>query len=137
MATQRSGPEQPKTRPKPTLKSVVGETTYVVWLDMLKTLVPGGRTHRLAPILAGMLRYAAEQSIRNRRRRQRVDGLAEALNALDEGDDEAATVVTAAVQQLFRDAGVRSMRASRNGESYSIVDAAIHEFQQWGAMPWE
>lgn len=137
MATQRSGPEQPKTRPKPTLKSVVGETTYVVWLDMLKTLVPGGRTHRLAPILAGMLRYAAEQSIRNPRRRQPVGGLAEALNALDEGDDEAATVVTAAVQQLFRDAGVRSMRASRNGESYSIVDAAIHEFQQWGAMPWE
>jgi len=61
----------------------------------------------------------------------------EALIALDEGDDDAAVLVTAAVQRLFRDAGVRAARTSRHGESYSIVDAAIHEFQRWGDMPWE
>ena len=60
----------------------------------------------------------------------------EALIALDEGDDDAAVLATAAVQRLFRDAGVRAARASRNGE-YSIVEAAIHEFQRWGDMPWE
>jgi hypothetical protein len=104
---------------------------------MLKVLVPGGRTHRIAPILAGMLRYAAEQSATNARRRPPKNALADALVALDEGDDDAAFLVTAAVQRLLRDAGVRATRATSRGKPSSIIDAAIHEFQQWGAMPWE
>jgi hypothetical protein len=119
------------------LKSVVGETTYGTWLDMLKVLVPGGRTDRLAPIVAGMLRYASEQSAGNSRRRPSSDTLADALIALDEGDDDAAALVITAVQRLFHDAGVRSTRLSRKGEQYNLVDASIHEFQQWGSMPWE
>jgi len=135
--TQKPRRERPEASPKPSLKSVVGETTYGVWLDMLKVLVPGGRTHRLAPIVAGMLRYAAEQSARNARRRPSAGALADALIGLDEGDDDATILVTIAVQQLFRDAGVRVTRHARNGEPYSVVDASIHEFQRWGAMPWE
>ena len=86
--------------------------------------MPGGRTHRLAPMLAGMLRYAVEQSTRKGRRPRPSGALVEALIALDEGDDDAAVLATAAVQRLFRYAGVRAARASRNGE-YSIVEAAI------------
>jgi hypothetical protein len=136
MATQKRTHRKPAASAQPILQSIVGETTYEVWVDMLRILVPGGRTHRLAPMLAGMLRYAVEQSTRKGRRPRPSGALVEALIALDEGDDDAAVLVTAAVQRLFRDAGVRAARASRNGE-YSIVDAAIHEFQRWGDMPWE
>ena len=125
-------------KPEASLRSVVGDATYDVWLDMLKVLVPGGRTHRLAPIVAGMLRYTCERSSAGSRRRPPQGSLAEALIALDEGDDDAATdLVKIAVGQLFRDAGVRPIRHSRQGQQYSVVDAAIHEFQQWGSMPWE
>jgi hypothetical protein len=137
MATQKPMHRKPAASAQPSLQSVVGERTYEVWLDMLRILVPGGRTHRLAAMLAGMLRYAVEQSTRKGRRHRPSRALVEALIALDEGDDDATVLVTAAVQRLFRDAGVRAARASRNGESYSIVDAAIHEFQRWGDMPWE
>ena len=137
MATKKLKRRKSQADAKPSLRSVVGDTTYEVWLDMLKILVPGGRTHRLAPILGGMLRYAVEQSTRKSRHHRPAEALVDALIALDEGDDDDAVLVTAAVQRLFGDAGVRATRASRNGESFSIVDAAIHEFQQWGAMPWE
>jgi len=120
------------------LKSIVGEAIYDMWLDMLKVLVPGGRTHRLAPIVAGMLRYTCERSPASSRRRPPQGSLADALIALDEGDDDAATdLVKSAVGQLFRDAGVRPLRYSHQGQQYSVVDAAIHEFQHWGSMPWE
>ena len=42
---------------KNSLKTVVGQETYDVWVDMLRRLVPEGRTHRLAPMIAGMLQY--------------------------------------------------------------------------------
>ncbi len=45
----------PEASARPSLQSVVGETTYEIWLEMLRILVPGARTHRLAPMLAGML----------------------------------------------------------------------------------
>ena len=42
------------------LKEIVGEKVYSVWLDMLRQLVPDGRTHRLAIAIASMLQYASE-----------------------------------------------------------------------------
>ena len=41
------------------LKTIVGRETYTVWIKMLRELIPDGRTHRMAPIVAGMLQYAA------------------------------------------------------------------------------
>ena len=41
------------------LKQIVGQKIYTVWVEMLRQLVPDGRTHRLAPLVAGMLQYAA------------------------------------------------------------------------------
>ena len=43
------------------LKSLVGAKTYKVWVDMVQSLVPHGRTHRLAPLVAGMLHHALAQ----------------------------------------------------------------------------
>ena len=37
---------------------IVGDTTYEVWKKMLQSLVPVGRSHSLAPIIAGMLQFA-------------------------------------------------------------------------------
>ena len=137
MVTRRASTRQGEAGAGPSLQSVVGETTYEIWLDMLRTLVPGGRTHRLAPIVAGMLRYAAERSTKRTGRHRESRALVDALGAFEEGDDDASVEIAGAVQRLFRDAGVRAGRVSRSGESYSIVDAALHEFQRWGDMPWE
>ena len=43
---------------KQSLQAVVGQLKYATWVDMLRRLVPDGRTHRLAPLVAGMLQYA-------------------------------------------------------------------------------
>lgn len=43
------------TRQKQSLQEVVGAQTYTSWVDMLRRLAPDGRTHRLAPLVAGML----------------------------------------------------------------------------------
>ena len=41
------------------------------------------------------------------------------------------------IHALFKEAGVRWKRTSARGESYSIADAAIEQFQRWDFMPWE
>src|SRR6266508_5568928 len=92
MATQKPTHRKPAASAQPSLQSVVGETTYEVWLDLLRILVPGGRTHLLAPMLAGMLRYTVEQSTRKGRRHRPSGALVEALIALDEGDEDAAVL---------------------------------------------
>jgi hypothetical protein len=122
-----------------TLESVVGSSTYGVWLEMLKVLVPGGRTHRLAPLVAGMLQYAAERADQRSRGVPREGSVAAALlNASEhEGDGAPTADLTKLVERLFRDAGVKSGRADRRGERYSVVDAAIQEFVRWDSMPWE
>jgi hypothetical protein len=121
------------------LKSVVGEATYRVWVDMLKHLVPDGRTHRLAPMVAGMLQYASERGYQRSRAAPREGSVASVLLSAAEHEDEIghAGRLTAIVEQLFLDAGVKSSRVSRRGERYSLVDAAIEEFVRWDSMPWE
>jgi hypothetical protein len=121
------------------LKSVVGEATYGVWVDMLKRLVPGGRTHRLAPMVAGMLQYASERASQGSRGAVREGSVASVLLSAAEDEDEIghAGRLAAIVDQLFLDAGVKSIRVNRRGERYSLVDAAIEEFVRWDSMPWE
>ena len=46
------------TKRKRSLEEVVGKETYALWVDMLRRLVPDGRTHRLSVVVAGMLQYA-------------------------------------------------------------------------------
>jgi len=133
------------------LAAIVGADVYRVWTDMLHCLVPQGRTHRLAPLVAGMLRFAAERAFRKHRGRPPKGSLAEALvfaeefmedreDALDLGatpPGSARALLSAATVRLFRDAKVRYIRTNARGDRYSVVDAALEEHRRWFAMPWE
>ncbi|MFQ5896964.1 MAG: hypothetical protein ACE5JN_01775 [Candidatus Methylomirabilia bacterium] len=133
------------------LAAIVGADVYRVWTDMLQYLVPQGRTHRLAPLVAGMLRFAAERAFRKHRGRPPKGSLAEALVFADEFEEDeedapdlgttppgpARTLLSAATVRLFRDAKVKYIRTSARGGRYSIVDSALAEYHHWFAMPWE
>src|SRR3990172_5843590 len=114
----------------PTLESIVGAATYGVWVKMLKVLVPGGRTHRLAPLVAGMLQYAAGRADRASRGARKEGSVADVLLRVSEHDEDGApgADLVVLVERLFRDAGAKSRRVDRRGERYSLVDAAIQEF---------
>ena len=120
------------------IKAVVGQKVYNVWLDMLRRLVPGGRTHRLSVVVAGMLQYALEVSQEKEESSAKAKKLADLFESVfeysDEEDMEPAIEIT---EQLFIDAGVTADRANRRGESYSIAEEAVHEFLRWESMPWE
>ncbi len=138
-------------RQDPCLSTIVGADVYRVWTDMLHCLVPEGRTHRLAPLVAGMLRFAAERAFRKHRGRPPKGSLAEALVFGDEIDvgEEAPldlgttppgperTLLSGATVRLFHDAKVKYMRTSARGSGYSVVDSALAEYHRWFAMPWE
>ena len=120
------------------LKAVVGSKVYVVWLDMLKELVPWGRTHRLAVIVAGMLHYASALAAKHKDADEEGSvawNLVAATETPDPG--EVGEYLMDAIQQLFRDAKVRSSRKNSKGVSYSIAEDAIQEFVRWEDMPWE
>lgn len=118
------------------LAEIVGEATYKVWVDMLAKLGSGGRTHRIAPLVAGMLTYAelctsdlsAEES-----------NLVEAFAACEEAYDAESIPrpVMEATVRLFNDADVATERNNSRGTQYSVLDAALEEFIQWTDMPWE
>jgi hypothetical protein len=120
------------------LKATVGAKIYGVWLDMLRTLVPGGRTHRLAVLVAGILHYAYAVSSNKKANQTRAQHLFElfesALEGQDEGDLQA---VVELVEKLFDDAGVLYQRSNRRGEAYSIAAEAVNEFITWKNMSWE
>jgi hypothetical protein len=124
------------SRVSESLAEIVGDATYKVWVDMLAKLGPDGRTHRIAPLVAGMLIYAslcatdlsAEKS-----------NLVEAFAACDEAYDADSiprTLVDATVR-LFNDAGVATKRNNSRGAQYSVLDTALEEFIHWYDMPWE
>ncbi len=139
------------TRQETCLSTIVGADVYRVWTDMLHCLVPEGRTHRLAPLVAGMLRFAAERASRKHRGRPPKGSLAEALVFGDDLDEDeggaldlgttppgpARTLLSAATVRLFRDAKVRHIRTSARGGRYTIIDSALAEYHRWFAMPWE
>ncbi len=122
-----------------TLQTVVGQETYGVWTDMLHDLVPDGRTHRLAPMIAGMLRYASDMAYEKHGANPAKGTIARSLLLASEAShpDEAGESLSDIVEQLFQDAKVRYERTSSRGEGYSIVERAIHEFVEWYSMPWE
>lgn len=120
------------------LQAIVGAETYGVWCSMLKELVPDGRTHRLAPLVAGMLQYAAIVASGMRPRPAAGSAAASLLEAGCTSDpDEAYESVGDVVRRLFLDAEASGDRVNARGNPYSIVDEAIAEFVQWEFMPWE
>lgn len=120
------------------MKEVVGAKIYNVWLDMLKSLVPHGRTHRLSVLVAGMLQYAQEVAYKKAESNSKARKLAESFeSAFESSDEEYLDKIIEIVENLFEDAGVRYKRKNRKGESYSIAEEAAYEFLNWENMPWE
>ena len=120
------------------LRDVVGQEVYDLWLDMLRQLVPDGRTHRLAPMIAGMLQYAADVAIQKFGDEPEEDTAAYCLLGADEicEPDEAGDLQDL-VAQLFKDADVQYERANSRGEGYSVAESVIYEYIHWYDMPWE
>lgn len=120
------------------IKEAVGAKMYSVWTDMLKRLVPDGRTHRLSVVAAGMLQVAYEIAGEKEKSNAKARKLAEIMQEALEGDpDEGLAQLTALTEELFKDAKVGSKRASRQGQAYSIAGDAALQFLPWEDMPWE
>jgi hypothetical protein len=121
------------------LQEIVGKETYTVWVEMLRQLVPEGRTHRLAPLVAAMLQYAStlasEKYGDNPEEGSAAQVLLEASAAYD--PEEAVKLLSELVQTLFEDAKVKFRRISARGNDYSIIESAVYEFIHWHDMPWE
>lgn len=126
-------------KPKRSLQDVVGKETYDVWVDMLRELVPDGRTHRLSVVIAGMLLYAVDKSIQIKHRNEEEHSVAMSLiDATDTSDpDSIKELIHNVVDRLFRDAGVEYERVSKRGEHYSIANEIYNEFSSWYDYPWD
>jgi len=124
---------------KRSLQDVVGKETYDVWVDMLRELVPDGRTHRLSVVVAGMLENAVDKSMQIKHRNEEEHSVAMSLiDANEAGDPEAIKeLIHDVVDRLFKDAGVEYERVSKRGERYSIADEIYNEFSSWYDYPWD
>jgi len=120
------------------LKPIVGEKTYAVWVEMLKQLVPDGRTHRLSVVVAGMLQYASKIAYEKFGSEPKEGSVAASLLFAGEtGEEESVSELSDIIEQLFDDAKVRHARKSSRGDEYSIIDSAVMEYIHWHDMPWE
>ena len=124
---------------KRSLQDVVGKEAYTVWVDMLRDLVPDGRTHRLSVVVAGMLEYALGKAMEIKHRNEEEHSVAMSLiDAEDAGYPEGIKeLIHDVVDRLFKDAGVKYERVSKGGEHYSIADEVYNEFAGWYDYPWD
>ena len=120
------------------IKAVVGSKNYSVWLEMLKRLVPNGRTHRLSVVVASMLQVAYEIAQEREESNAKARKLSSIFESAFEHDEEnGIEPLLKITEQVFKDAGVGCKRVNRKGQGYSIAEEAIHQFLNWDAMPWE
>jgi F0F1-type ATP synthase delta subunit len=120
------------------IKDVVGSKNYSVWLEMLKRLVPNGRTHRLSVVIASMLQVAYEIAQEREESNAKARQLSSIFESACEHDEEnGIEPLLKITEQLFKDAGVGFKRVNRKGHGYSIAEEAVHQFMNWDAMPWE
>jgi hypothetical protein len=123
---------------KRSLEPLVGEKTYSVWVDMLKQLVPNGRTHRLSVVTAGMLQYASQVAAQKSGNNPKEGSVEASLIYADELDEEEGTAeLSDLIERLFDDAKVPYRRRSSRGTEYSIIDETMMEYFHWQDMPWE
>ncbi len=103
---------------------------------MLRALVPEGRTHRLAPLVAGMLQYAL--SLANDQDAEE-DSVAQSLLSSADAMEvtEVKELLEDVVAQLFKDAGIHYKRVNARGQDYSIAESIYEEYIHWFDMPWE
>lgn len=127
------------SKSKRSLQDVVGKETYDVWVDMLRELVPDGRTHRLSVVVAGMLLYAVDKSMQIKHRNKEEHSVAMSLIDANEAGypEHIKELIHDVVDRLFKDAGVKYERVSKRGERYSIADEIYNEFSSWYDYPWD
>jgi hypothetical protein len=126
------------TKSKRSLQDVVGKETYSVWLNMLREIVPDGRTHRLSVVVAAMLHYATVIAGKLDEDALEQGSVAWSLmNANEGGPDEVQRELHDVVKRLARDADITFDRVSKRGEPYSIADEAYNEYCRWYDYPWE
>ena len=128
-------------KPEKNLASVVGAETYAVWVNMLNKLVPQARTHRIAPLVSGMLHYALAIAIAEKKHDEE-SGTASAVQSLlyaAEASDpsEVKSYLKEMVKQLFKDAKVKYTRTNAHRENYNLLESVYEEFFDWYNMPWE
>jgi hypothetical protein len=120
------------------LQTIVGQETYTVWKKMLCELVPDGRAHRLAPMVAGMLQYAAAIAYEKYGDNPEAGSAADiTLLASEVYDPEEAIELLGLITRLFEDAGVGYQRANRQGDEYNNAESVVYEYIHWYDMPWE
>lgn len=123
---------------KRSLQDVVGKETYKVWTDMLRELVPSGRTHRLSVVIAGMLHYATCLAERLDEDELEEDSVALSLiNANEMDTDQLKDELHDVMKVLAKDAGIVFERRSKQGAPYSIEDEAYNEYFSWFDYPWD
>ena len=132
MATRKISKKIVENKNVVRLSDAVDKHVYETWISMLKALVPGGRTHRLSVLVASMLQYVSCQS---GKKAAAVNDLMQ--EAFDDGEAGPNSPLTKLVQDLFKDAKVKSKRISSRGSGYSIAEEAIDVFMHWDNMPWE
>ncbi len=120
---------------KRSLQDVVGKETYTVWVEMLRTLVPDGRTHRLSVVVAGMLQFALEIAESDAEEPSVARSLIDSAETSD--PDEIKSLLHDVVSRLFKDAGVTYERIAKSGQHYSIADEVYDEFSRWFEYPWD
>jgi len=126
------------SKSKRSLQDVVGKETYTVWVDMLRELVPDGRTHRLSVVIAGMLQYATAVAEKLDEDELEEDSVASSLiNANEMDPDQLKRELHDVVKKVFRDADVAFDRVSKRGDQYSIADEAYNEYFSWYDYPWD
>jgi len=128
-----------RPKSKRSLQDVVGKETYSVWVEMLRALVPGGRTHRLSVVVAGMLQYTFEvaEKIKNRNEDKHSSAMSIIDAAKSGNPDDIKGLIHDIVARLFEDAGVVYERISKRGDHYSIADEVYAEFASWFDYPWD
>lgn len=120
------------------LQDVAGPSVYSAWVALLRSLVPDGRTHRLAVLVAAMLQYALNQAAAQDDDPEEGSLARSLLDSADTADpSEVRELLHDAVTRLFNDAGVTHSRVSAKGQHYSIADSAYDEYVRWFDMPWE
>ncbi len=126
------------SKSKRSLQDVVGKETYTVWVDMLRELVPDGRTHRLSVVIAGMLQYATAIAEKLDEDELEEDSVASSLiNANEMDPDQLKRELHDVVKKVFRDADVAFDRVSTRGDQYSLADEAYNEYFSWYDYPWD
>jgi len=120
------------------IRDVVGSKNYNVWLEMLRRLVPHGRTHRLSVVVASMLQVAYDIAREKEESNAKARQLSSIFESVYEQDDEnGIRPLLKITEQVFKDAKVGFKRVNRRGSGYSIAEESVYQFLNWDAMPWE